>query len=125
MSLYCLTVDISGAFNNIVHSQALFSLVSSGVNPSVLSLLSSWYFKSKIQVTWNGQIYDSVKINKGVWQGAILSCSIFKSMLASCLCPLRSSVFYIIVLVCLLLHMQTTFFLLPELAVDCFLILLY
>ena len=33
MSLYCLTVDISGAFDNIVHSQALFSLASSGVNP--------------------------------------------------------------------------------------------
>ncbi|XP_065582495.1 zinc finger protein 28-like [Artemia franciscana] len=42
MSLYCLTVDISGAFDNIVHSQALFSLASSVVNPSVLCLLSSW-----------------------------------------------------------------------------------
>ena len=124
MSLYCLTVDISGIFNNIVHFQALFSLASTGVNPSVLSLLSSWYSKSKIQVTWNGRISDPVKINKGVRQGALLSPSIFKCVLASCLRPLRSSVFTVI-LVCLLLHMQMTFFLLPGLAVDCFLILLY
>ena len=94
MSLYCLTFDISGAFDNIVHSQALFYLASSGVNPSVLCLLSSWYSKSKIQVTWNGQISDPIKINKGVWQGAVLSPSIFKCVLASCLCPLKSSVFY-------------------------------
>ena len=90
MSLYCLTVDISGAFDNIVHSQALFSLASSGVNPSVLSLLSS---KFKIQVTWNGQISDPLKINMGVRQGAVLSPSIFKCVLASCLRPLISSVF--------------------------------
>ena len=94
MSLYCITVDISGAFDNIVHSQALFSFASSGVNPSVLSLLSSWYSKSKIQVTWNGQISDPVNINKGVRQGAILSLSIFKCVLVSCLRPLRSSVLY-------------------------------
>ena len=124
MSLYCLTVDISGASDNIVHSQALFSLTPSCVNPSVISLLSSWYSKTKIQVTWNGQISDPVKINKGVRQGAVLSPSIFKCLLASCLLPLRSSVFTVI-LVCLLLHMQTTFFFLPGLAVDCFLILLH
>ena len=94
MSLYCLTVDISGAFDNIVHSQALLSLASSSVNPSVLSLLFSWYSKSKIQVTGNGQISDLVKINKGVRQGAVLSPSIFKCVLALCLRPLRSSVFY-------------------------------
>ena len=94
MSLYCLTVDISGAFDNIMHSQALFPLASSGVNPSLLSLLSSCNSKSKIQVTWKGQISDPVKINKRVRQGAVLSPSIFKCVLASCLRPLRSSVFY-------------------------------
>ena len=50
MSLYCLTVDISVAFENVVHSQALFSLANSGVNPSVLYLLSSWYSKSKFKL---------------------------------------------------------------------------
>ena len=126
ISLYCLIVDISGAFDNIVHSQALFSLASSGVNPSLLSLLSSWYSKYKIQVTWNGQISDPVKIDKGVRQGGVLSPSIFKCVLASYLRPLRSSVFYgNRLLVCLLLHMQMTVFLLPGLAVDCFQILLY
>ena len=95
MSLYCFTVDISGAFDNIVHSQALFSLTSSGVSPSVLCLLSSWNSKSELQVTWNGQISDPVKINKEVRKGAVLSPSIFKCLLASCLHPLKSSFFYI------------------------------
>ena len=35
------------------------------------------------------------KINKGVWQGAVLSPSIFKCALASCLRPLKSFVFYV------------------------------
>ena len=39
MSLFCLTDDISGAFDNIVHSQALFSLASLNVNPSVLFIV--------------------------------------------------------------------------------------
>ena len=94
MSLYCLFVDIFGAFDNIVHSQALFSLASSDVNTSVLFLLPSCYSKSKFQVTWNGQISDPVKINKGVRQGAVLSPSIFKCVFASCLRHLKSSVFY-------------------------------
>ena len=46
MSLYCLAVDIFGAFDNIVYSKALFSLASSGINPSVQCLLSSWCSKS-------------------------------------------------------------------------------
>ena len=94
MSLYCLTADISGAFDNDMHSQPLFSLGSLGVNPSVLCLVSSWYSKSEIQVTWNGQISDPVKINKGVRQGAVLSLSVFKCVHASCLRPLKSSIFY-------------------------------
>ena len=94
MSLYCRTVDISGAFDNIVHSQALFAFASSVVNPSVLCLLSAWYSKSEIQVTWNDQIFNPVKTNKGVWQGVVLSPSIFKCLLASCLRPHKSSVFY-------------------------------
>jgi len=53
MSLFCLTVDISGAFDNILHSQTLFSLASSGVNPSVVCFLSSCYSKSEIQVMPN------------------------------------------------------------------------
>ena len=93
MSLCCFTVDISGAFDNIVHSQALFSLASSGVNPSALRLLSSWCSKSEIQVTWNSQISDPVKINTGIWQGVMLSPSIFKCVLASCLHPLKISFF--------------------------------
>ena len=125
MSLYCLTVDISGTFDNVVHSQALFSLVFSGVNPSVLCLLSSWYSKSKFQVTWNGQISDPVKINKRVRQGAVLSPSIFKCVLASCLGPLKSSVFYgnIGFFFCSICKQRSS--LLPGLAVDCFQILLH
>ena len=36
--LYCLTVDISSAFDNVIHSNALFSLAVSGVNLSIVSI---------------------------------------------------------------------------------------
>ena len=73
----------------------------------------------------NGQISDPVKINKGVRQGAVLSPSIFKCVLALCACVPLELLFFTVILVCLLLHMQMTFFLLPGLALDCFLVLLY
>ena len=37
--LYCLTGDISSAFDNVIHSNALFALAASGINLSIVSVL--------------------------------------------------------------------------------------
>ena len=41
--LYFCSVDISGAFDNVVHSQALHCLVKAGVNSSVVKVLQYWH----------------------------------------------------------------------------------
>ena len=92
--LYCLTVDISSAFDNVTHSYALFSLASLGVNLSIVSVLKYWYAIFSVRVKWNGTVGEYIPVKKGVRQGAVLSPSIFKCVLASCLQWLQPSIFY-------------------------------
>ena len=49
-TLYCLTVDISSAFDNVIHSNALFSLAASGVSLSIVSVLKYWCANSSVRV---------------------------------------------------------------------------
>ena len=44
--LYMCTLDLSKAFDNVVHSQAFFPLFNNGVNLSVIFLLRLWYENS-------------------------------------------------------------------------------
>ena len=93
-SLYCCTVDISGAFDNVVHAQALHSLACSGVNYSVISTLRYWYDNSYVRIKWLSNTSDSVAVRKGVRQGGVLSPYIFKCVLATCLKHLSPTVFF-------------------------------
>ena len=47
--LYCLTVDIASAFDNVNHSNALFSLAASGVNLPIVSVFKYWYANSSVR----------------------------------------------------------------------------
>ena len=47
---YCLNVDISSAFDNVIHSNAVFSLAASGVNLSIVSVLKYWNVNSSVRV---------------------------------------------------------------------------
>ena len=41
--LYICALDLSKAFDSVVHSQLIFSLYNSGVNLSIIMLLRFWY----------------------------------------------------------------------------------
>ena len=89
--LYYLTVDISSTFDNVINSNALFSLAASGVNLSIVSVLKYWYANSSVRVRWNCSAGEYIPVKKGVRQDGVLSPSIFKCVLASYLQP---SIFY-------------------------------
>ena len=71
-----------------------FSLAASGVNLSIVSVLKYWYANSSVRVKWNGAVGEYIPVKKGVRQGAVLSPSIFKCVLASCLQRHQPSIFY-------------------------------
>ena len=50
--LYICALDLSKAFDSVVHSQLLFSLYNSGVNLSVIMLLRFWYSNSFLQLRY-------------------------------------------------------------------------
>ena len=84
--LHLCALDLSKAFDSVVHSQALFSLFSHGINLSLVSLLRYWYANSFLRIKAEGVISDSkIPVRCGVRQGAVLSPSIFKLCISSVL----------------------------------------
>ena len=86
--LHICALDLSKAFDSIVHSHALYSLFSNNINLSIVVLLRYWYSNSFIRVKCNGVVSDSkVFLRRGVRQGGVLSPTIFKL----CIAPILSS----------------------------------
>ena len=81
--LYFCSLDLSKAFDSVVHSQALFSLLKCGVNVSIVSLLKSWYGHSFLYVKSSPSDPSILKIT--IRQGGVLSPSIFKICIADIL----------------------------------------
>ena len=72
----------------------MFSLAASGVILSIVSVLKYWYANSSVRVKWHGTVGEYIPVKKGVRRGTVLSPSIFKFVLASCLQRLQPSIFY-------------------------------
>ena len=88
--LYMCTLDLSKAFDNVVHSQVFF-LFNNGVNLSVIFLLRFWYENSFIRINKSGSPF--VRLCRGVKQGGVLSPSIFKMCISGILDEIRSNYF--------------------------------
>ena len=93
-SLFIVSVDISGTFDKIVHSQALYSLLKTGVNLSVVKLLGYWQSLANVRIKWNNDVSNPISVRRGVRQGGVLSPNIFNFVLGGCLCSLSPSYFY-------------------------------
>ena len=84
--LHICALDLSKAFDRIVHSQALYSLYSHGINLSLIFLLKFWYGKSYLRIKTNGTLSSFiVPVRRGVRQGRVLSPSNFKFCISSIL----------------------------------------
>jgi hypothetical protein len=86
--LHICALDLSKAFDSIVHSHALYLLFSNNIKLSIVVLLWYWYSNSFIWVKCNGVVSDSkVFLLRGVCQVGVLSPTIFKL----CIAPILSS----------------------------------
>ena len=89
--LYICTLDLSKAFDNVVHSQAFFPLFNNGVNLSVIFLFRFWYENSFLRINKSGSPF--VRLCRGVKKGGVLSPSIFKMCISGILDEIRSNYF--------------------------------
>ena len=76
-NLYVYAIDISKAFDKILHSQEILSLLRSGEDSFICACLWTWYRKVSIRVRVGGHVSKRINIRRGVKQGSVLSPVIF------------------------------------------------
>ena len=93
-SLHICALDISKAFDSVVHPQAFYSLHQLGINPSIISLLRFWYSNSYVRLKSNGCVFGNIPVKSGVRQGGVLSPYIFNACISSVINKIPSSCFF-------------------------------
>ena len=66
-------LDASKAFDLVNHGVLFRKLLDSGLPPSVIRFLSSWYHVQQVSVRWGQSLSDSFSVSNGVRQGSVLS----------------------------------------------------
>ena len=72
--VHICSLDISKAFDSIVHSRALYSLPVNGVNISIIFVLRYWYSHAYLRLKLNGTL---MKENIAIYCGVLLTQMIF------------------------------------------------
>ena len=70
-------LDISKAFDKVLHDGIIFKLKAYGVKSELLSLLKNYLENRKQRVALNGQTSEWQKIMSGVPQGSVLGPLLF------------------------------------------------
>ncbi len=76
-SIYIVTLDFKGAFDNVSHAQLFDAMRQLGVNDLMVNYLEDYYRESTTRVLVQGKYTEEIKIKKGVKQGCPLSPTLF------------------------------------------------
>jgi len=93
-SLHICALDISKAFDTIVHSQAFLSIHQLGINISIISVLRFWYSNSYVRMKSNGLIFANIPVKCAVRQEVVLPSYIFNACISSVLTKIQESGFF-------------------------------
>ena len=77
-STYVCFVDFRKAFDSVNRKSLWYKVSKAGVNGRMLSAIKSLYNDVSYSVKVNGHLTDWFKVNNGVKQGCVLSCSLFQ-----------------------------------------------
>ena len=75
--MYGCLIDASKAFDTVDHNILFEKLLTRGLPSPVLRFLFGWYQSQRLRIRWNGYLFESFKVSRGVWQGGILSPILF------------------------------------------------
>ena len=81
--LFVCGVDISKAFDSMLHSHTFLSLLHSGVSPFIGQCLADWYGNSSERIFSGGQLSNRIYLRHGVIQGSVVSLFIFNDAIRS------------------------------------------
>ena len=70
-------LDMSSAFDKVVHDVLFRKLIKLNVPPTVLKLLFIWYMNSNVNVRWGAYTSYTFMLSAGVRQGGVLSPILF------------------------------------------------
>ena len=70
-------LDMSSAFDKVVHNVLFQKLIKLNVPPTVLKLLFIWYMNSNVYVRWGAYTSYTFMLSAGVRQGGVLSPILF------------------------------------------------
>lgn len=83
-TLLICAVDVSAAFDSVIHSKLILNLLHQGVNPHVAAVLWHWYSSSLIRVKLSSEFLSKpIKLHRGLRQGSVLSPVLFNSLTSS------------------------------------------
>ncbi|XP_065582142.1 uncharacterized protein LOC136041414 [Artemia franciscana] len=82
-NLYVFAIDMSKAFDKILHSQGIFPLLRSGVDPFICVCLWTWYRKASILVRVEGNVSTRINVRREIKQDSVLSPVIFNNAIRS------------------------------------------
>ena len=75
--LMLLFLDMSSAFDKVVHNVLFRKLIKLNVPPTVLKLLFMWYMNSNVYVRWGAYTSYTFMLSAGVRPGGVLSPILF------------------------------------------------
>jgi hypothetical protein len=72
-SVFAAALDISKAFDKVIHSNLHNSLLAAGLPFVSVKVLCCWYSKLFVSIRWNNSLSKQFAVCSGVRQGSILS----------------------------------------------------
>ena len=76
-NIYLCCYDLQKAFDSVEYGILLCRLYDMGINSKLWRLVRDWYTAPKCQVQLNGTLSDQFSLQRGVWQGSVLSPILF------------------------------------------------
>ena len=90
-SVFAAALDLSKAFDRVLHSKLIVSLLNAGIPIYFIAVLADWYAKLNAAVRWNNTLSSKFHVNAGVRQGSVLSPSLFDDFINVIIVKLRET----------------------------------